>query len=108
MEERYVKLQGLLSSEETAKKLLALSAEEAVHVLAVEYGVDFSVEELNEIMRGIQDAVKEAENAELSVTDLDQVAGGGKGSDAYQFGKSAGKAAPIIIALGTVIVLTGW
>lgn len=108
MEERYVKLQALLTNEETAKKLLALSAEEATHVLAAEYGIDFSAEELKEIMRGIQDAVKEAENAELSETDLEMVAGGKKGSDAYEFGKAAGKAAPVIVALGCVIALTGW
>lgn len=106
MEERFIKLKELLSNEDTAKKLLLLDVEEASRVLSAEYGIDFSIEELNDIMRGIQDAIKEKEQEELSESDLEQVAGGGKGSDAYEFGKSAGRAAPIIIALGVVIWAT--
>ena len=106
MEKRFEKLMELLSNEDTAKKLLALSAEEASTVLSAEYGVEISVDELNDIMLGIKDSAKELAGGELSVDDLDQVAGGGKGSDAYNFGRSAGRAAPIIVALGVVIYFT--
>lgn len=108
MEKRFEKLQELLTNEETAKKLLVLTAEEASSVLAAEYGVDFTADELNDIMQGMKDAAKELADGELSVEDLDLVAGGGKGSEAYQFGRSAGRAAPIVVALVTVAVLTGW
>ncbi len=108
MEERFVKLQELLSAEETAKKLLTLSAEEASKVLSTEYGIEFSVEELNDIMRGIRDSIKEQENGELAEEDLELVSGGGKGSSSYNFGKSVGKAAPVAVALISVAVIVGW
>ena len=108
MEERFIKLQELLSNEETARSLLPLSAEEATNVLASEYGIDFTVEELNDIMLGIRDSIKERENGELSADDLDQVAGGGKGSSAYNFGKSVGGAVPAAVILISIAVMTGW
>lgn len=108
MEERFIKLQELLTNEETAKKLLALSAEEASTALAAEYGITFTVEELNDIVRGIQDSVKEAQNVELSENDLDQVSGGGKGSESYNFGKSVGGAAPVVFAMICIGVAMGW
>lgn len=108
MEERFLKLQELLSNEETAKKLLALSAEEASCVLTSEYGIDFSVEELNDIVRGILDAAKEKENGELSVTDLENVSGGGKGSNSYNFGKSVGGAVPVVFAMVCIGIAFGW
>lgn len=108
MEERFVKLQELLTNEEVAKKLLPLSAEEASSVLASEYGINFTVEELTDIMLGIRDSINEGENGELSADDLDQVAGGGKGSSAYNFGKSVGSAVPAAVILITIAVVTGW
>lgn len=108
MEERFVKLKELLTDEEQAKRLLNLSAEEAAKVLEEEYGIHFTVDELNDIMLGIQDSVKERENGELSANDLDQVAGGGRGSDSYNFGRSVGGAVPAMVVLVCVAIKFGW
>ena len=108
MEERFIKLKELLSNEETAKKLLTLSAEDAAGVLAEEYGVNFTVEELNDIVLGIQDSIKEKNSSELSETDLDMVSGGGKGSESYNFGKSVGAATPVVFAMICIGVAMGW
>lgn len=108
MEERFVKLKELLSNEEQAKKLLNLSAEEAVKVLEEEHGIHFTVDELNDIMLGIQDSIKERENGELTANDLDHVAGGGRGSEAYEFGKSVGGAVPAVVILGCIAIAFGW
>ena len=105
MEKRFEKLHELLTNEETARKLLVLSAEEASNVLMNEYGVNFTVEELNDIMMGIKDSIKET-GEELSAEDLEKVSGGGKGSEEYEFGRSVGRAAPIIVAIGVVIYFT--
>lgn len=108
MEERYLKLRELLTEEETSKKLLELSPEEAVQVLAVEYGLTFTADELRDIVLGIRDAAAERENGELSADDLDRVAGGGKGSEAYNFGKSVGGAMPAVVILVCTAVAFGW
>lgn len=108
MEKRFEKLNELLSNEETAKKLLGLTAEEASAVLTNDYNIDFTAEELNDVMLGILDSIKESSDCELTADDLDKVAGGGKGSEAYEFGKSAGKAAPVVVALVCVGIAFGW
>lgn len=108
MNEKFTKLKELLTNEESAKKLLALSPEEATHVLSSEYGLSFTVDELNDIVLGIKDSVAEKEGGELSADDLDQVAGGGKGSDAYNFGRSVGGSMPAAVVLICVAVYFGW
>lgn len=103
MEEKYVKLAALLNNEDDARRLLTMTPEEASRVLKEEYNLDFSVDQLNDIMRGIHDSLVEMEGGELSENDLEQVAGGGKGSEDYEFGRSVGRATPIVIALGIAI-----
>lgn len=107
MEERYLKLRELLTEEETSKKLLELSPEEAVQVLAVEYDLTFTADELKDIVLGVRDVAAERENGELSADDLDRVAGGGKGSAAYNFGKSVGGAMPAAVVLACCLIY-GW
>lgn len=102
METKYVKLQELLSDEETCKRLFALSAEECSVTLKNEYGLDFSVDELNEIMRGIQAALKDRQNGELNESDLEMVAGG-RDSSAYGFGYSCGRFVPAAVVVGLAV-----
>lgn len=103
MEERYERLRDLLSNETTAKELIPLPAEEASTLLCEKYGIRFSTEELISIMQGIRDSAGNED--ELSEADLDTVAGGGKGSESYEFGKSVGRATPAAVALVCAVII---
>lgn len=108
MEERFLRLKEILCDEEVAKKLLVLSPEEVSRILQEQYQLSFSVEELNDIAKGIMDSVAEANGEELSESELAEVAGGARGSESYQFGRSVGRATPVVVALVTVAVICGW
>ena len=83
-----------------------LSAEECSVVLKNEYGLDFSVAELTDVMNGIQAALKDRQNGELDEGDLDMVAGG-RDSSAYGFGYSCGRFVPAAVVVG-LAVATVW
>lgn len=102
METKYLKLQELLKNEETAKRLFLLDVEVCSDVLLKEYNLDFSIEELNEFMRGIQAALKDRQNGELDENDLDMVSGG-RDNSAYGYGYSFGRFVPSAIVVGLAI-----
>lgn len=105
METKYLKLQELLKDEETAKRLFMLDVEECSAVLQKEYNLDFSIEELNEFMRGIQAALKDRQNGELDENDLEMVSGG-RDSSAYGYGYSFGRFVPaaVVVVLAVAAV----
>lgn len=105
METKYLKLQELLTNEETAKKLFVLSVEECSDVLQKEYNLDFSVEELTDFMNGIRAALKDRQNGELDETDLDMISGG-RDSSAYGYGYSFGRFVPaaVVVVLAVAAV----
>ncbi len=108
MEQKYVKLQELLGNEEIAKRLIEMSPEDVSKVLAEEYDLEFTPEQLIDIANGIKDEIR-GESDELSDSDLAQVSGGRKrNEDDYQFGRSVGKGTPVVVALVCVAVFFGW
>ena len=105
METKYLKLQELLKDEVTGKKLFTLSVEECSDVLLKEYGLDFSVEELTEFMKGLQAALKDRKNGELDESDLEMVSGG-RDSSAYGYGYSFGRFCPAVVVV--CIAASAW
>lgn len=105
METKYLKLQELLKDEVTSKKLFTLSVEECSDVLLKEYGLDFSVEELTEFMKGLQAALKDRKNGELDESDLEMVSGG-RDSSAYGYGYSFGRFVPAVVVV--CIAASAW
>ena len=106
MEPKYLKLQEMLKDEATCKKLFVLSADEASVVLQKEYGLEFSVEELTDIMNGIKAALNDRQNGELDEGDLEMVSGG-RDSSAYGYGYSFGRFVPAAVVVG-LAVATVW
>ena len=96
MENKYEALRKLCQSPETASKLLSLSPDEAVNMLKTEYQLDFTVDELNDVASGINDALADDTADELSTDQLDEVAGGGRGSAAYNAGYYIGKTVKVV------------
>lgn len=98
MEPKYSMLQELLNDEATCKKLFMLSPEECSDVLQKEYNLTFSVDELNDIMKGIKAALDDRANGELVEADLEMVSGG-RDSSAYGFGYSFGRFVPAAVVV---------
>lgn len=90
MEERYVTLGKLLENPDEAQKLFEMSSEEAAAYLSQQHGLEFTVDELNDVADGIKRALSESGSDELSENDLETVAGG-KNSGAYYAGYYIGK-----------------
>lgn len=110
MEAKYLSLNELFKDSGTAQKLMNSSAEEAVIYLKEQHGLDFTVEELNEVAQGIQVALKEEAADELTSDQLEDVTGGGKGSGAYNAGYYIGKTVKIVgtaAAIGKFAVAVG-
>lgn len=101
MEGKFLSLSELLKDGETAQKLLGCSPEEAVLILREQYHLEFTVDELKDVATGIQDALKDASD-ELSADQLESVAGGGKGSGAYNAGYYIGKTVKVIGVAATI------
>lgn len=110
MNPRYEALANILKEEGTLEKLLNCTSEEAVVVLREEYQLDFTVEEMDEVAAGMKAAMEQGDSEELSLEDLENVAGGGN-STAYYAGYYIGKAVIAFgIGVGTAaaIVSLGW
>lgn len=95
MEEKYQVLDNLFKDDDVAKKLLSLTPEEAVTFLQEQYHLTFSVEELNDVASGMKAALSD-NGDELTNDQLDEVAGGGKGSGAYNAGYYIGKTIKVV------------
>lgn len=102
MEPKYLKLQEMLKDEATCRKLFVLNAEECSEVLKKEYDLDFTAEELTDIMNGIKAALNDRQNGELGETDLEMVSGGKKNSS-YDYGYSFGRFVPAAVVVGLAI-----
>ena len=100
---------ALLEDSEKAKEVLAPSVEETQKNLAA-LGMNFSIEELNEIAAGAFDAAQT--DAELAEGELEAVAGGAvkanKNSDYYRAGQKAGKALGYVFTIGLHFVTGIW
>ena len=110
MEAKYQSLSELFKDKETAQKLMSCTPEEAVTIMKEQYQLDFTVEELNEVARGIQAAFNGESSEELSSEQLDEVAGGGKGSGAYNAGYYIGKTVKVVgtvAAIGKLAIAVG-
>ena len=111
MEPRYAALGNLFRNDETAAKLLSLSIEDAKAFLKDQYNLTFTEEELINVAEGMKKALSDDESGELCESDLEEVAGGGKGSGAYNAGYYIGK---VVKAVGTGIkivasaIANGW
>ena len=100
MENKFEVLQKLFQDAESAKKLLSSSPEEVAAMLKEQHGLDFTIEELEEVARGIVAGLKEESDDELSSEDLENVVGGAK-SGAYYAGYYIGKVVQVAgVALG--------
>lgn len=95
METKYEVLTRLFGEADSAKHLLALSAEEATKYLKDTYQLDFTVDELNDVATGIKDALQDNSD-ELNGEQLELVTGGGKGSGAYNAGYYIGKTVKVV------------
>lgn len=88
MDTRFEKLQKLLSDETVAKDVLSSSLEETQANLKAK-GLEFSLDELNDIVKGIVSASNESE--EIGESELENVSGGGYKKDCYNAGRTIGK-----------------
>ena len=104
MEQRYADLGKIFANADTAAKLMSLSAEEAKVFLKEQYNLDFTEEELLDVAKGMKKALSDDDSGELCESDLEEVAGGGKGSGAYNAGYYIGKTVKVA---GTVIGIIG-
>jgi len=103
MEEKYVILGNIMKDPDQANKLLAMSADEAAVFLRETYGLEFTIDELNDVAAGIKKALSEDTSDELTEDALESVAGGKK-SGAYNAGYYIGKGIKIV---GTGIGIVG-
>lgn len=83
-------------NEELAKKVVALSPEEAQKILS-ENGFDFTLDEILEAGKEINELLAKYKNGEISEEDLAEVSGGGHGG--YFL---------VGIVAGVVIASCGW
>lgn len=105
MDAKFESLGKLFQTPEVATKLFACSPEEAVALLKEQYQLEFTIDELNDVALGIKAALQEASDDELTSEQLDEVAGGGKGSGAYNAGYYIGKTVKVV---GTVAGIAGF
>lgn len=105
MANKFEKFEQLLQDAELAKKVLVPSVEETQKNLA-ELGMDFTIEELNQIAAG----ASETSEAELQEEDLANVAGGAvdKNSECYKLGKKCGNALANVFTIGLNFVKGLW
>lgn len=105
MENKYEQFEKLLQDTEAAKKVLVPSVEETQKNLA-KLGMDFSIDELNEIASG----AFENADGELKEEELANVAGGAvdKNSECYKLGKKCGKALGYVLTIGLNFVTKVW
>ena len=75
MEEKFMRLEALLTEEGKMEEIISGTAEEILSKLAG-YGIEMTVEELNAAKDGFNEEMKASE--ELTADDLDAVAGGCK------------------------------
>ena len=108
MEERYEKLIDLLKREEVIKTLAGLSPEEVTDFLQNEYGLVFTIDEVEMIAKGMKEAINDNVSDELSEEILETVSGGGKDSIPYKVGYYAGKVVKAIKAVGSLVLELGW
>ena len=87
MDDKMMKLSELLSDEEYAKKLFAMSVEDAQKELE-RVGLRFSTEELIALAQGIRASLNE--NGELNEGELENVAGG-RNQRTVEQGKEIGR-----------------
>ena len=107
MEPRYESLTNLFKDAEVAQRLLAYSPEEAVVVLKEEFHLEFTVEELVDVAEGIKAALT-GSSEELTEDQLEEVAGGKKGSTAYKVGNYIGKVVKAVgVVAGIFVAATG-
>ena len=77
MDERVSKLKELIANEDFAKELFGKQTAEEAQALLKDNGVEFTLDEVNQIGDGIRIiAKKQAEGGELSEADLESVSGG--------------------------------
>lgn len=100
--EKFVKL---LEEPEKLPEILVPSIEETQKNLQ-NLGINLTIEELNDIKRGVIDA--NTEGGELSVEMLEGVSGGASNNDCYKAGKSAGKVLAGIFKVGLGFVTSLW
>ncbi len=89
MNEKMKKFEELLKDEAKGKAVFGKTLEETQKNLADE-GLEFTLEELTDIVKGLAESDVDA-GAELTETDLENVAGGSYQSDCYKWGKNIGK-----------------
>jgi len=110
MDPKYDALANIFQDEEAIQKLVSLSPEDAVIALKTQYGLDFSVDELNDIASGMKRAMEDDSDGELSEASLEDVAGGAN-STAYNVGYYIGKGVKIFgtgVAIAGGIIAMGW
>jgi len=113
MEARYDALVKVFNDPEEASKLFAMSPEDAQQYLKEKHGLEFSVDELNEVANGIRKGMSDDDTDELNEEALQLVAGGAKGG-AYYTGYYIGKGIKVVgagvgIAAGLVALgLISW
>lgn len=90
MNEKFERLEALLKEDGKIQEIFCGNAEEILNKLDA-YGISLSLEELNDIKDGFNDAMGQSE--ELSEELLDNVAGGCKdcSSAGYDLGREIGK-----------------
>ena len=101
MDPKFESLANLFKDAAIAERLLGYSPEEAVVVLKEEFHLEFTVEELVDVAEGIKAALTGSSD-ELTEDQLEEVAGGKKGSTAYNVGYYIGKG---VQAFGCVVAI---
>ena len=110
MDQKFEALGNLFKDAAVMQQLLACTAEEAAAVLKNQYGLEFTVDEMNDIASGIKKALEE-NGDELTSEQLENVVGGAKGSAAYNAGYYIGKtvcAGCVIVGGIAAVVTLGW
>lgn len=105
---KFEELNKLFGEKETAEKLLSMNIEDAQMFLAGK-NLEFSIDELQMIAMGIK-AGLESSTDELSVEELDSVAGGKSAYEqqCYDAGKKGGQILRQVFNIGLQFVTSLW